>query len=57
MTGKAMVRKDGAYLPVEVDSLSTGVYQCRNRGRIRNGKSWVKCGKSFFDLKKEVVMQ
>ena len=40
MTGKAMVRKDGAYLPVEVDSLSTGYIGTTSRGRIRNGKSW-----------------
>ena len=54
MTGKAMVRKDGAYLPVEVDSLSTGVYQCQEAvAEYETESHGIKMRlESFFDLKK-----
>ena len=54
MTGKAMVSKDGAYLPVEVDSLSTGVYQCKQAVAEYETESHgiIMRRESFFDLKK-----
>ena len=54
MAGKAMVRKDGAYLPVEVDSLSTGAYQCHEAvAEYETESHGIKMRlESFFDLKK-----
>ena len=54
MTGKAMVRKDGAYFPVEVNSLSARAYQCKETvAEYETESHGIKMRReSFFDLKK-----